>query len=225
MLDVGAGAGFRSGSSSSNSCTFGIPWPPNEFVKEALQRSHPFDMDPRVPKEIARAIWNIAVLGVKATKTKRIECLEKYRQLALELEAQEALLHKQLNPEVEKVIKDKKILLFKRMLSDIGFDDLAVTDVLLLGTKIVGELKALGFWRRSNEKLPSVSFKSLLAGAKKAQKEVLDDRCINDPEDQELLWAGTLEEVESGLLDGPLTAQQLEEQVGRFSNPSLSIVE
>ena len=62
-----------------------------------------------------------------------------------------------LEPQVEAVVKDKKILLFKEMLASIHYDDMSVVDLLITGIEVVGNLKSIGIWRASDDKLAKIS--------------------------------------------------------------------
>eukprot|EP00973_Karenia_brevis_P051938 7214999-Karenia_brevis.AAC.1 len=64
-----------------------------------------------------------------------------YRRVACDMEEQERDLHKKLHPDVERVVADKRILLFRRMLKDIDYDDVAVAEYLVGGVKVVGDLE------------------------------------------------------------------------------------
>ena len=88
-----------------------------------------------------------------------------------DLGKEEKKIHEKLNPSVERVVRRKKILLFKEMLSDINYDDVAVADLLMTGVDLVGKLERIGIWR-PEVKEPSCSIKTLWANAKKAQKDV-----------------------------------------------------
>eukprot|EP00973_Karenia_brevis_P000869 119556-Karenia_brevis.AAC.1 len=61
--------------------------------------------------------------------------LAHYRRVSVELDQDEGALHQTLHKDVEAIVKEKKILLFKRMLEDIGYDDMAVVDYLVEGVK------------------------------------------------------------------------------------------
>eukprot|EP00973_Karenia_brevis_P069116 9607800-Karenia_brevis.AAC.1 len=59
--------------------------------------------------------------------------LEWYSKKSAELDGAEERLHRRQRPELQQVVKDKKILLFRRMLADIEYDDIEVADLLAEG--------------------------------------------------------------------------------------------
>eukprot|EP00973_Karenia_brevis_P047979 6658020-Karenia_brevis.AAC.1 len=82
----------------------------------------------------------MARLPPSATIHHRKLVLQHYAAIAEELEERERALHLNLHSDVEKVVANKKILLFSRMLEDIDYDDLGVVNYLTQGVKVVGNL-------------------------------------------------------------------------------------
>ena len=58
--------------------------------------------------------------------------------LAKQLERREADLHKNLLASIEKVVGDKKILLWKQLLEQNGYDDMNVANLMTEGVRLVG---------------------------------------------------------------------------------------
>eukprot|EP00973_Karenia_brevis_P075711 10521244-Karenia_brevis.AAC.1 len=56
-------------------------------------------------------------------------------------------IHSSLSPTVESVVKSKNVLLVKRMLSDIGHNDVGIADYLVGRIKVVGHLVRTGIWK------------------------------------------------------------------------------
>ena len=113
------------------------------------------------------------------------------------------------------MVSDKKILLFRRMLQDIHYDDMAVADLLITGVKLFGELDRVGIWRADVTKGALVTPQMMWHGAKAAQKKVLTCAPGWTSEDEEL-WKATVEEVEGKGLKGPLSEEEVVEMAGRL---------
>ena len=118
--------------SGQSKVEIGMPWSTEEFVAQAKGVMHPFDKQIKVPPAVAQVIFNIATKGPRHIAADRENCLQWYTKVADSLREQEADVHAKLHPNVEKVVSDKKILLFRRMLQDIHYDDMAVADFSLL---------------------------------------------------------------------------------------------
>ena len=205
------------GDGSKHRGTIGIFWTKEEFTELAKKATHPLDQPAKVPKRIARVIYDWARLGPERIKEQRKSTLKYYQDRAKALEEEEKKLKSQLNPEVREVIYDKKILLFKEMLQDIGYDDPTVVRLLTLGVRVVGLCDNTGIWENSEEKLPKTTARHLWASAPEAQRDVQEVRRSEDELSKEI-WKMTMGpegEVAEGLLKGPLTEDELVSQVGK----------
>ena len=76
----------------------------------------------------------------------RMDVLKHYENRAKHLDNMERNLHRSLPRHTEQVVKDKRILLFKEMLRDIGYDDQPVADLLVNGVQVVGCLERFSIW-------------------------------------------------------------------------------
>ena len=202
------------GSTGLSAGEVGIQWSKSEFVKMATQKKHPFDEEIKVPQRIAQAIYNIAKLGPDGVAKKRRLALKYYSDLKRELSVNEANLHKSMHEDVERIAGNKNILLFEQMLRDVGYDDMAVCDLLKYGVFIIGDLDKIGIWKESDEKESRCSAEQLWALSKEAQDEVLVPRTIKNRAVEDSVWKTTLEEVKDKLLDGPFTREQIADMVG-----------
>ena len=74
----------------------------------------------------------------KLVSAARKKHLLKAKILAKQLERREADLHKNLLASIEKVVGDKKILLWKQLLEQNGYDDINVANLMTEGVRLVG---------------------------------------------------------------------------------------
>ena len=127
----------------------------------AMECEHPFDREIKVPPAVAKAMATIVKLGPEGIKNKREATLNFWKERKAQLESKEAEFKKRLDPEVERVIRPKAILLFSEMLQAIKYDDMAVVDLLTTGVKVVGELERTGIWQPDPLKAPKTSMRAL----------------------------------------------------------------
>ena len=127
------------GDGGLNNClaTIGLPWSDEEFLKEAEKLVHFFDTPIRPPPAVANTLRGLASRSPEEIIEARKLTLQKYTLLAAELAHEEKVLHSKLNPDVERVVKNKRVLLFKRMLQDISYRKLCATD-LVIGKPLCG---------------------------------------------------------------------------------------
>ena len=196
----------------------GLPWSTHEFITESLKVEHPFDREATVPPAIGKAIYNQATLGPSAIDKKRKEVLAYYTALAADLQQQEEHLHARIPPDVESIIKDKKVLLFRRMLLDIHYDDMPVVHLIYTGIKLIGELDRTGIWKPDTTKGALISDRTLWSGAKSAQRSALHPQTPGSWTDlDQQVWEATL--AEEGLR-GPYSPKELTAKYGALWIPS-----
>ena len=77
-------------------------------------------------------------MGPRLTNLKRQLNLAKIRRLKLQLAKEEESLHASLHPEVERVLRGKNLLLWKKLLQDAGYKDLQICDEIIRGVRMTG---------------------------------------------------------------------------------------
>ena len=161
VLDVGLNMGSSSGSSTSYEAEIGTFRSPDEFAAAAMDLTHPFDEETRLPPTVADTIFYLASTSPARIVEERESQLTYWRSRKDSLASSEQALHARLHAEVAGVVKDKQVLLFKEMLREINYDDLDVVNLLVTGVKIVGDLPRVGIWK-PRENPASVSLPALL---------------------------------------------------------------
>ena len=204
--EVGSESGLRT-------VELGMPWSAEEFVEKAKKLMHPFDKEVLVPPAVAEVIIRSAGLGPTKSGSDRKATMAYYTDRAKALARDEAKLHKTLHPDVEGIVKNKRILLFREMLTDIGYDDMGVVKLLEEGIRVVGDLEKVGIWKPADA-LATLGPKTLWANSALIQKEMLTPRppC----EEDQAVWDATVEEEKLGGIAGPYTAQEVTAKAGSF---------
>ena len=201
-------------------CKLGIGWTTGDFLGAARSVSHPFDGHTVVSPTAAEVLWENAVKGPSAIDKLRRDVILRYTLEKKKLAAKEAEVHSKLDPSVEKVVKDKAILLFKKMLEDTGYDDVAVHHMLLSGVKLFGIPEQMPFWATDHSKLPKLTPEMLWAQAKEAQAKEKARATMERERTSKELWDATLDEVVGGNLSGPFTAEELKKEIGEYWVPA-----
>ena len=108
------------------------------FVERARQVVHPMDEN-AVSDTTRKGIDFVAKSHPRLVSVERRKQLLKAKKIkAKQLKQPEKALHESLHPSAEEVVHDKKMLLWKALLQDEGYDDLAVVDFLTRGVPLVG---------------------------------------------------------------------------------------
>lgn len=102
----------------------------------------------------------------------------------------------------QKVLKGKKLLLFQKLLAGSGCPDLGTSDVMT-GLELVGTASKSPFF--DAKLVPATTTPQFLQMSARWQGPKMGARKVHagDPEMSRLLWDTTLQEVESGFLEGP----------------------
>ena len=161
-------------------------------------------MDERALNQITKdAIKFVSKSDPKLVSIERRKNLLKAKILAKQLEGEETSLHKDLPKSVEKVVSDKKILLWKTLLEQNGYDDMEVVNFMTQGVPLVG----------THDHPPCYPFKLKLASMTEAElrssaavcRLALESRRPQTDADgfAEHLESTAMEEVEAHFLEGP----------------------
>ena len=187
---------------SSKDILVGTWHTPEEFVKKAQNVVHP--MDECALNQITKdAIKFVSKSDPKLVSIERRKNLLKAKILTKQLEGDEISLHKNLPKSVEKVVSDKKILLWKTLLEQNGYDDMEVVKFMTQGVPLVG----------AHDHPPCYPFKPKLASMTEAElrssaaicRLALESRRPQTDADgfAEHLESTAMEEVEAHFLEGP----------------------
>ena len=185
---------------------------PAEFIESCRGIRHPMDRR-SVLQPTEEALDHMVKHDPEVIKLELKKNLLKATMWAKQLEKEEAKLHASLDPEVEKVVGNKRLLLWRKLLEETEYDDPGVFGLMTDGVALVGacdkpacfepkivvakcseaELRSSATWRR----------KALLA------REKADD----EPEHRRHLEETTSDEVTRGFVMGPFFS---EDEVTKF---------
>ena len=116
----------------------GVYRSPGEFEQEACNLTHPFDGSSAVSDNAKRAIFFLLTEGRDKLREARESVFAHYERLADALADDEAAIHESMDPLRERLVRDKKFLLFKHMCKDAGIEDDFLVDLLVNGVKLTG---------------------------------------------------------------------------------------
>ena len=195
----------------------GIPWTEEEFLRKAAEVEHPFREGYGLRPRTAKAIHRLLTRGPIYAKERRERLLERWTRRRDELEEQEKALHKELDPQVEAVVAEKKILLFREKLGWAGFVDKEAYRMLAAGFPIVGDIQDSCEFP-AMLKVAESSVRELLAQSRAARAAArIATRASGDEElDREVIRV-TKEEMSKGWMRGPFTEEQLNEKYGLWT--------
>jgi hypothetical protein len=189
-------------------------------VEEALRRPHPVEAALALEPPLARALFDTLVDGPVSLAARREATLARLVALAETLQPDEARLHASLHPDVRAVLKGKRLLLFKHLLKEVGYQDQALMDDVVQGFRLSGQLPSSPEFPQTRLRAATLSREQLWCTARWSQAVALQHKGGRDPPVDEAVYLATQDEVAKGWLLGPYTPQQLEELVGPRWVPS-----
>ena len=193
---------------------FGVLRSPSEFVDAALALDHPsapFGSDDAVKLAIARILAD----GVASTTTRWRALLGHWRARAEALQDREDQLHAAMAPDVRRVLRGKRLLIFKELLDSAGFPGAGdLVHQIAAGFPVVGALPPTGvFPKQPRDQAQSIS--DLWRTARAMRRAVLSATGPSKDHDLDIdVTDATAKEVEKGWLEGPLLAESLDRDLG-----------
>ena len=179
---------------------FCIPREPADFVNEAFAKGHPRDVVAKVPPSV-KALLKDLVAGKRERRfEKRAAFMKKWLKRSLELRADEEKLHQKLPPHLGKILRGKRLLLFKEILIDLQYKDVSIVDDIISGFKLTGWAPQTGVFD-PDVRRPQLTVEQLTKMAPGINARVI--RSVDEaPTDQttEHVWTETWAEVDKGWL-------------------------
>ena len=181
---------------------YGIYHTPEQFIERAISLTHPFD-DKFAVEDLTRSnLFELLTKGKSHVAAQRLDFAKKLARWSKELVTEEARYLATLPLHAQKVLKGKKLLLFRKLLAESGCPDLGPSDIMS-GLDLVGTASKSPFF--DTKLVPATTTPHFLQMSAKWQRPKMEARNVHadDPEMSRLLWDTTLQEVESGFLEGP----------------------
>ena len=123
---------------------FGVYRSPEEFIQFVSRLQHPLDSPQLLDASNMRAMLAIRDWKQAEILAFRAQSLRWYTDLAVQLKEDECQLRKQMDPQVEAVLKGNRLLLFKQMCFDAGVGDESLFQELTDGFRLTGQMQDSG---------------------------------------------------------------------------------
>ena len=200
-------------SDSSNKAeqAWGIPFSPEEFIYEAVQRGHPKAFSKLVPKFLKEAIVDNfgSKLSLSELASARAQWFARWTKRAKELSQKEASFKAELPEHVRKILCPKRLLLWKEILQELGYEDMAVFEEISSGTKLAGEVPACGIFEKKFKSADLTIDQLASMGLSDRRKNFHRCASSGDSEIDMAVYEKTLEEVSMGWAKGPISYDKL----------------
>eukprot|EP00435_Cladocopium_sp_Y103_P062683 s616_g24.t1 len=174
---------------------FGIFRSPKQWIDDAIQLQHPFDLYHAVPDELLKVVFDVLTLGPVEIAIRRTNTLKQWINMSKRLEAEECRLKASMEPGVESILRPKKLLLWEALAKQIGWPDQTLFREIAEGFKIVGLQEPSGVFDLE-PRPPAFSPESLDDAAKFLRPAILGKtKSTSVDDDSQKLWDITCEEA------------------------------
>lgn len=191
--------------------TWGIPWTPDEFVQQASSAGHPSSVRSFLPEALQKCLEMYRTTNVAGRVANRAATVKFWLKRVLSLRQDEAELHTKLDTQVESVIKNKKILVWKEMLESISYPDMGVVDEFTSGAMLTGSAAPTGLWPKKFTPA-SVTENDVRRLAKSSRAGLSYNQVVFFEEEiAQSVWQQTLDEVNRGDVEGPFELEHIPE--------------
>ena len=191
-----------------NELVWGIPFSPEQFVREAVKAGHPRTLEVSLPQVLKDAVCTHASLSESELCGLRARQFAKWLKLAQDLRSEEEALKASMHKQVATILKPKRLLLWKAMMVEASYDDVSIFDEVISGTNLGGPVPDTGVFA-PKFKPASVTVDQLKRDAPTSRAALLSTiKSQGEALDREV-QTKTLEERDRGWLSGPIEVDQL----------------
>ena len=189
---------------------FGLPWNWDSFTQRACQTGHPALKLAGVPEELKAAVDKHVEWTGEQLCNFRIAWCRKWLVRAKELDKQEEQQRALRAAHVASATADKRLLLTREILEDLGYNDVECLDLLSDGATLAGEVSVSAAFKQQFK--PCLTTLDQLHALARTRNEMMLSQCVStgsEDLDKQLL-AETRAELEKGWAVGPFELDSLE---------------
>ena len=184
---------------------------PEVFLDEARVAPFPMDILGGLPDRLLHVLFEQLVSGPEASVRRQVNALRRVVELGKSLEAEERDLHASLPAFLEGVYNKKRLLLFERLLADVGHGDRQLVPDMVRGFELTGCPNPSGLFP------PKVVPGELSAACLRRIAGVNNEAVLAsvgpslDPAADDELWEATCKDISNGWLMCPVSVADLNE--------------
>ena len=188
---------------------WGVPFTPDEFIREASVAGHPKNFRGLLPKPLEYAIELNAKLSSSELVALRAAWVKKWIGRISELEPEENKLKSNMADHLKHILKSKRLLVFREMLSDLKYPGMGVFDEISSGTQLSGEVSDCGLFEKIFRPCDITEGHLKMCAEQNRKSIFYSSRSSGDDEVDSVVYSKTLEGIESGWLRGPIDFSSL----------------
>ena len=169
---------------------------PQEFLCEALKVGHPKNLLKRIGNDLKKAVENLPENNHANFVGERARFFKKWLARARELQDAEHKLHTDMPVHLRNILRGKRLLLWREILVDLEYPDVAIIDEAIGGFKLTGWTAPTGVFQpdvrapgHSVDQLRGMArgLNSAVVGSlKSAEWSRLDEQALRETEEEEV---------------------------------------
>ena len=176
----------------------GVPSEPDQFIKRAISAGHPRSLETYVDPHVKTMISANFVEQPADLAKKRVNFFKKYLRRATELKGEEDKLRSEMQPHVRQLVGNKRLALWREILVDYGYPDVAIVDDIASGFKLSGWMPKSHVFK-ARAKRPSMSMETLKGLSKALNAATYKNMTVRqEPDIEGATWDETVEEIAKG---------------------------
>ena len=187
----------------------GVFWTPDEFLTKASSIAHPRCLMAGLPESLKAAIRANVFASDEDLGRERTAVLRRWLSLAFKLRDEEQTMRAAMPAHGESITRGKRLALFRELLREINHLDALLTDQICKGYNLTGPIPASGVFK-TKFTFAEMSVEELRATAELRSRGILASvKSSGDTSLDEELHKITLQELEKGWLEGPVSPEAL----------------
>ena len=193
---------------------YGIYFTPWEHLEMALRLDHPASTFKVVPDALRINIFEVFVKGLDFTAQKRIQALKDMAARKEALKLREEELRANMPEHVRVVTEGKALCLFRELLTETGFPDLEVCNMMENGVSLTGAEPTSPLYMKKFSPA-TLTLEQLDNQAVWRRKALMGKPITEDEMAQETdMKNETMAEVQAGFLQGPFSPEEISKRIG-----------
>ncbi|CAJ1361547.1 unnamed protein product [Effrenium voratum] len=187
----------------------GVFWTPDKFLTKASSIARPRCLMAGLPESLKAAIRANVFASDEDLGRERTPVLRRWLSLAFKLRDEEQTMRAAMPAHGESIARGKRLALFRELLREINHPDALLTDQICKGYDLTGPIPASGVFK-TKFTFAEMSVEELRATAELRSRGILASvKSSGDTSLDEELHKITLQELEKGWLEGPVSPEAL----------------
>lgn len=181
----------------------GIPWEAEEFMQRAAKVRHPRCILDGLEPSFKDTVGFLATSTDSCVARTRTEVVRRILSDIIDCKERENEIRNNMPDHCRKMLADKRLALFEKLLVDAEHGDLAIASEMAHGFDMVGRIPPSGIYKK-RKRFASLTVTDLRSASRKTRTAIYHScKGSGDLDMDAAVYSATLDELERGWLSGP----------------------